>query len=78
MKCFLYAGVCSMDKKLYVIGGWNGQRGITRCDIFDTELGQWSNMAPLSTGNISVLLQWYQFMLNTLLCNVDAYIFTML
>lgn len=39
-----------MDKKLYVIGGWNGQRGITRCDIFDTEMGEWSNMAPLSTG----------------------------
>lgn len=42
-----------MDKKLYVIGGWNGQRGITRCDIFDTEMGEWSNMAPLSTGIFS-------------------------
>lgn len=50
MYFFFNVGVCSMDKKLYVIGGWNGQRGITRCDIFDTELCEWSNMAPLSTG----------------------------
>lgn len=45
-----------MDKKLYVIGGWNGQRGITRCDIFDTEKGEWSNMAPLSTGIFIIFL----------------------
>lgn len=48
-----------MDKKLYVIGGWNGQRGITRCDIFDTEMGEWSNMAPLSTGIFAVSLYIY-------------------
>lgn len=50
-----------MDKKLYVIGGWNGQRGITRCDIFDTEMGEWSNMAPLSTGIFAVSLYIHIF-----------------
>lgn len=56
-----------MDKKLYVIGGWNGQRGITRCDIFDTEMGEWSNMAPLSTGIFVVSFYIYVHILN--LCN---------
>lgn len=51
-----------MDKKLYVIGGWNGQRGITRCDIFDTEMGEWSNMAPLSTGIFSFFNVFYSEM----------------
>lgn len=39
-----------MANKIYVVGGWNGQRGLKRCDIFDTEQSTWSSMAPLSTG----------------------------
>ena len=40
-----------MDDKVYVIGGWNGQRGLTRCDIFDPQTTDWFEIASFSTGN---------------------------
>ena len=40
-----------MDDKVYVIGGWNGQRGLTRCDVFDPQTNDWSEIASLSTGD---------------------------
>lgn len=45
------SGVCELGGKLYCIGGWNGQVGIRQCDVFDPETQQWTNIAPLQTGN---------------------------
>ncbi|UYV67274.1 IVNS1ABP [Cordylochernes scorpioides] len=44
------AGVCSLDNKIYVVGGWNGQRGLSRCDMFDPDTRTWTNIANLKTG----------------------------
>ena len=43
-------GVCSMDSKIYVIGGWSGNRGLTRCDMYDPDVGKWLKIAKLRFG----------------------------
>ena len=48
LKCF--AGVCSLDGKVYVIGGWNGQRGLTRCDLYNPTTKEWTETQTLNTG----------------------------
>nr|CAD7205980.1 unnamed protein product [Timema douglasi] len=42
--------VCDLNDKIYCVGGWNGQVGIKQCDVFDPETSQWTNIAPLLTG----------------------------
>lgn len=44
------AGVCTINDKLYCIGGWNGQIGIKQCDVYHSADDQWSSMAPLLVG----------------------------
>lgn len=45
-----FSGACTLNDKIYCIGGWNGQAGIKQCDIFDTSSNQWVAIAPLNTG----------------------------
>jgi hypothetical protein len=45
-----FTGVCNLDGKVYVIGGWNGQRGLTRCDVYDPKTQNWSDIKPLHSG----------------------------
>lgn len=49
------AGVCSLNNKLYVVGGSDpcGQKGLKNCDAFDPVTKTWSNCASL---NISTCL----------------------
>jgi influenza virus NS1A-binding protein len=45
------AGVCSLDGKLYCVGGNStGQNGIRQCDVYDPETNKWTSIAPLNTG----------------------------
>ncbi|XP_022242439.1 influenza virus NS1A-binding protein-like [Limulus polyphemus] len=46
----LFAGVCYLDGKIFVIGGWNGQRGLTHCEVYDPKSRSWTNIADLSVG----------------------------
>lgn len=50
-------GVCSLNNKLYVVGGSDpcGQKGLKNCDAFDPVAKTWTNCASL---NISVYPQW--------------------
>ncbi|CAG2113803.1 unnamed protein product [Medioppia subpectinata] len=43
-------GLKSLDGQVYVIGGWNGQRGLTRCDVYNPKTQQWIEIKPLITG----------------------------
>lgn len=47
-------GVCSLDGKIYCIGGWNGQVGIRQCDVFNPNTQAWTSIAPLQTGNADI------------------------
>lgn len=49
----LSKGVCSLNNKLYVVGGSDpcGQKGLKNCDAFDPVAKTWTNCASL---NISV------------------------
>ncbi|KAG7265212.1 hypothetical protein CRUP_009099 [Coryphaenoides rupestris] len=44
------AGVCSLDSKLYVVGGSDpcGQKGLKNCDAFDPVTKAWTNCASLN------------------------------
>uniref|UniRef100_A0A3B5QSV2 Influenza virus NS1A binding protein a n=1 Tax=Xiphophorus maculatus TaxID=8083 RepID=A0A3B5QSV2_XIPMA len=44
------AGVCSLNNKLYVVGGSDpcGQKGLKNCDVFDPVAKTWSNCASLN------------------------------
>ncbi|KAG9351121.1 hypothetical protein JZ751_025011 [Albula glossodonta] len=44
------AGVCSLNNKLYVVGGADpcGQKGLKNCDAFDPVTKTWMNCAPLN------------------------------
>uniref|UniRef100_A0A8B9GTF9 Influenza virus NS1A-binding protein homolog A n=1 Tax=Astyanax mexicanus TaxID=7994 RepID=A0A8B9GTF9_ASTMX len=44
------AGVCSLNNKLYVVGGSDpcGQKGLKNCDAFDPVTKEWSSCAPLN------------------------------
>ena len=46
----LYEGVCSLNNKLYVVGGSDpcGQKGLKNCDAFDPVTKTWSNCASLN------------------------------
>lgn len=46
----LYSGVCSLNNKLYVVGGSDpcGQKGLKNCDVFDPVTKTWSNCASLN------------------------------
>lgn len=44
------AGVCTIDDKLYCIGGWNGQMGIKQCDVYNSLEDTWTAMASLLVG----------------------------
>lgn len=44
------AGVCNLDGKVFVVGGWNGQRGLTCCDVFDPLTKTWCGVAPMQLG----------------------------
>lgn len=46
----LFSGVCSLNNKLYVVGGSDpcGQKGLKNCDAFDPVTKTWSNCAPLN------------------------------
>lgn len=57
------AGVCSLEGKIYCIGGWNGQVGIKQCDIYDPETNQWTTIAPMQTGT-KIILKWVFFYRN--------------
>ena len=39
-----------MNSKIFVIGGWSGNRGLTRCDMYDPDVGKWSQIGDLHTG----------------------------
>ena len=39
-----------MNSKIFVIGGWNGNRGLTRCDMYDPAVGKWFQTGHLHTG----------------------------
>lgn len=45
-----YSGVCSLNNKLYVVGGSDpcGQKGLKNCDVFDPVTKTWSNCASLN------------------------------
>lgn len=58
--CFVFfsvEGVCSLNNKLYVVGGSDpcGQKGLKNCDAFDPVTKTWSKCASL---NISMCLQF--------------------
>lgn len=53
-----------MNSKIYVIGGWNGTRGLTRCDVYDPEVGKWFETGELNTAR-------YQ----TAVCTLDDVIY---
>lgn len=55
--CCFYSGVCSLNNKLYVVGGSDpcGQKGLKNCDVFDPVTKTWSNCASL---NISTRLHF--------------------
>ncbi|RXN06314.1 influenza virus NS1A-binding [Labeo rohita] len=44
------AGVCSLNNKLYVVGGSDpcGQKGLKNCDVFDPVSKAWTSCAPLN------------------------------
>lgn len=44
-------GVCDLDGKVYCVGGWNGQYGMKKCNVFDPVTTEWSDIAPLNFGN---------------------------
>lgn len=46
----LFSGVCSLNNKLYVVGGSDpcGQKGLKNCDAFDPVTKTWSNCASLN------------------------------
>lgn len=48
--CFLSSGVCSLNNKLYVVGGSDpcGQKGLKNCDVFDPVSKAWTSCAPLN------------------------------
>ncbi|KAJ0065492.1 hypothetical protein NL108_012447, partial [Boleophthalmus pectinirostris] len=48
--CCLFEGVCSLNNKLYVVGGSDpcGQKGLKNCDAFDPVSKTWSNCASLN------------------------------
>lgn len=54
---FSVEGVCSLNNKLYVVGGSDpcGQKGLKNCDAFDPVTKTWSKCASL---NISMCLQF--------------------
>lgn len=39
-----------MSSKIFVIGGWSGNRGLTRCDMYDPATEKWSEIGHLHTG----------------------------
>ncbi len=45
-----------MGRKLYVVGGWSGQTGLAKCEVYDMDLQKWAPIACLKTGAISALL----------------------
>lgn len=47
---FFFKGVCSLNNKLYVVGGSDpcGQKGLKNCDAFDPVTKTWSNCASLN------------------------------
>uniref|UniRef100_A0A023FCQ5 Putative influenza virus ns1a-binding protein n=1 Tax=Amblyomma cajennense TaxID=34607 RepID=A0A023FCQ5_AMBCJ len=44
------AGICHLDNKVFVVGGWNGKRGLSCCDVFDPLSKIWSSAAPMLLG----------------------------
>lgn len=42
-----YAGVCELNGKVYVIGGW---RALQRCDVYDPASDCWTRIADLNVG----------------------------
>lgn len=59
------AGVCSLNNKLYVVGGSDpcGQKGLKNCDAFDPVTKTWSNCASL---NISTCPYSHAYIINDL------------
>lgn len=45
-----FKGVCSLNNKLYVVGGSDpcGQKGLKNCDAFDPVTKTWANCASLN------------------------------
>ena len=44
------AGVGVLNNKLYVIGGYNGQRAEKTCEVYDPATHRWSTIAKLNEG----------------------------
>ncbi len=58
LNSFFFSGVCSLQNKLFVVGGSDprGQKGLRNCDSFDPVTKMWTSCAPL---NISMSIQFY-------------------
>ena len=50
------SGVAVLDDKLYVVGGWSGQTGLAKCEVYDPDLKKWSPIASLKTGKCRILV----------------------
>lgn len=42
-----------LNDKLYVVGGWSGQTGLAKCEVYDPELKKWSPIESLKNGTES-------------------------
>ncbi len=38
---------------VFVVGGWDGRRWLTSCEVYDVRLDMWREMTPLSNGPLS-------------------------
>ena len=47
-------GVCDLGGKVYCVGGWNGQYGMKKCNVFDPVTTEWSDIAPLNFGTTTL------------------------
>lgn len=57
----LFKGVCSLNNKLYVVGGSDpcGQKGLKNCDAFDPVTKTWSNCASLNISKCPYMYSIY-------------------
>ena len=43
-----YHGVVTIDHRIYIIGGFDGMEYFNSCRVFDPQLFQWNEIAPMN------------------------------